>query len=105
MRKETHIYFDEELYQTIKEYSVAKKKSINEAVNTLVKLGLDTNSNKDLADDLKTQMNDTNKKANLTFLLLRQLYSDLAFPKISETREYESLNQFFRSIKADKYDN
>lgn len=105
MRKETHIYFDDELYQQTKDYSVSKKKSVNEAVNILIKLGLDANANKELANELKLQMNDTNKKTNLTFLLLKQLYSDLAFPKTSETRECESLNQFFRNIKADKYDN
>lgn len=105
MRKEAHIYFDDELYQQINDYSVSKKKSVNEAVNSLIKLGLDANANKELANELKAQMNDTNKKANLTFLLLKQLYSDLDFPKTSKTRECESLNQFFRNIKADKYDN
>lgn len=104
MRKEAHIYFDEELYQLINNFSTEKKKSINETVNILVRLGLDSNSNNELIANLKSQMNDSNKKINLTFLLLKQLYSDLSFPKISETSKSESLNQFFRKIKNDKYD-
>jgi hypothetical protein len=67
MRKEAHIYFDDELYQQIKDYSVSKKKSVNEAINNLIKLGLDVNVNKELANELKVQMNDTNKKANWLF--------------------------------------
>ena len=103
MRKETHIYFDDELYQAIKNYSIDKKIRVNEAVNTLVRLGLDSNSNIELITNLKSQLNDSNKKINLTFLLLKQLYSDLSFPKISETSKCESLNQFFSKIKNDKY--
>lgn len=104
MRKEAHTYFDEELYQLIKSYSTEKKKSINEVVNILVRFGLDSNNNNELIANLKNQMNDCNKKINLTFLLLKQLYSDLSFPKISETSKSEPLNQFFRKIKSDRYD-
>lgn len=103
MRKEAHIYFDEELYQVIKKYSTEKKKSINETVNVLVKLGLESNNNNELITKIKNQMNDSNKNINLTFLLLKQLYSDLSFSKLTETSKSESLNQFFRKIKNVKY--
>jgi len=103
MRKERHIYFDEEIYQAISDYSLNKKQSINKVVHTLIELGLEADKNVELVIELKEMINKIEKNSYLTFLLLKQLYSDLAFPTITDVYKSESLNKFFRNIKGNKY--
>ena len=58
MRKEAHIYFDEELYQAIKSYSIEKQKSMNHSINALIRLGLDANVSHELISSLRSQLTD-----------------------------------------------
>lgn len=103
MKKERHIYLEEELYQVLNNYSFNKRKSINESVNDLIKLGLEADSNMKLVTELKNTVNRINKNTYLTFELLKQLYADLNFPQVSDMKTSESLNIFFRKIKGNKY--
>lgn len=105
MRKERHIYFDEDVYKAITDYSLSKSKSINESVIKLVSLGLETDSSTKLVNEFKNNIIRIEKNSYLTFSLLKQVYSDLGFhpSNITNVNESEALDIFFRKIKKDKY--
>jgi trans-2-enoyl-CoA reductase len=53
-----------------------------------------------LAKDMKF----ISKKQNIVFELIKQIYSDMDFKNIKNPKNSYALNEFFKNIRSDKFD-
>jgi hypothetical protein len=89
-----HIAFEYDVFSKIEDYARANKITFTKAVNDIIKKSMPYEE--ELMIRIDNNVKATSKVANLTYNLIKQLYSDLSFPKLTNVKDSKSLNDFLR---------
>lgn len=103
MTIDKHIYFPVEEYNKILEYSKNSKMSYSSAVCKLCEIALNNIEVLDRLDKIQKDVSYSIRKENMTFSLVKQLYSDLDFENITDPNKSKSVNEFMKKFKGDKF--
>lgn len=98
-----HIYFSHEENARILDYCSKNKLPFSRAVCRLVDIALDNIEILDRLDKLQNDISYSIRKENMTFALLKQLYSDLDFENVTDPNKSKSVNEFMKKFKGDKF--
>jgi len=103
MTIDKHIYFPTDEYVRILEYSNNSKISYSSAVCKLCEIALNNIEVLDRLDKIQKDISYSIRKENITFALVKQLYSDLDFENITDPNKSKSINEFMKKYKGDKF--
>jgi len=103
MTIDKHIYFPVDEYARILEYSNNSKLSYSSAVCKLCDIALNNIEVLDRLDKIQKVISYSIRKENMTFALVKQLYSDLDFENITDPNKSKSINEFMKKYKGDKF--
>lgn len=94
-----HIYFSLEETLKIKEYARNKKLTFTGATRELIKIALENEEVLNQLNILEKHIVDILKKQRINLLLLEQLYSDLDFENITDTKSSKALQKFKNKLQ------
>jgi hypothetical protein len=94
-----HIYFTNEEYTRILDYSERNKLSYSKAVCNLSINALNGNDILDRINQLESSLNSIIKKLKYISSLEEQIYSDMNFENLSDPRKSKPLNEFNKKMR------
>jgi len=92
-----HIAFEIDIFSKIETYAKANNITFTKSVNEIIKKSMPYED--DIIIRIDSNSKSTGIVTNLIYELLKQLYSDLAFSKLSNTKDSKALNDFLRKNK------
>lgn len=98
-RIDKHIYLTNEEYARILDYKNKNKMSFSEAVCSLSILALNNDETINRINKLELDLKYIIKKLKYVVLLEEQIYSDMDFDNITDTKKSKSLNEFNKKIR------
>lgn len=99
MTIDKHIYFTNEEYKRIKEYSKVNHLSFSRAVCNLSINALNGIDTLDRLSKIDESINHVIKKQKVIYALEEQIYSDMAFDNITDTSKSGALKEFNKKIR------
>lgn len=99
MTIDKHIYFTNEEYACVKHYADKNSLSFSKAVCSLCVSALKGTEILDRIDKLEKNIEYISKKQQVLYLLEEQIYSDMDFENVSDTKKSKPLNEFKKRIR------
>ena len=83
-----------EIYKIIDQYAKEHKCNFSKACSDLIQ-STEENANKNIIL-INDEINNISKKVNISYSLLKQLYSDIQIENITDTKQSKSLKEFYK---------
>ena len=106
IKLDRHIKIDEELHNKILLLSRESKVSYSDEINILIEEALANKVKQSQLDKMQNDILYLVKKVNLSYALVKQMYSDFNFnpSNITDPKKSPALNEFLRKVKISRLD-
>ena len=105
MKKVTrHFSIPEELHKKVLLYMKESKNNYSEEICLMIEEAISNRLSCELLNSMNNDIKYILKKVNLSYELIKQLYSDLDLTNITDPKKSYAVNEFLRKVKVSKLD-
>ena len=99
-----HISIPEELFNKVLVYKKEHHITYSEEICNMIEEAISNRVKQEQLNKLNNDLKYVLKKVNLTYELVKQMYSDLNLTNITDPKNSYSVNEFLRKVKISKLD-
>lgn len=99
-----HISIPEELFNKVLAYKTEHHITYSDEICNMIEEAISNRVKQEQLNKMNNDLKYVLKKVNLTYELVKQMYSDLNLTNITDPKNSYSVNEFLRRVKISKLD-